>query len=245
MDAQDKSAPTESTLQERAAHILSKPMYPPFRGGGHHWYSTNLTWGEQDKENLRILCEAGASLEKSADALGRSTSSIAWRASDEKWALPVEWRHAIGRKGPRRVWSVPEARYIEIDQFPAVSFPSAGYLAKRPPSQKKVVKLKAPPRIALAYPFVVKRRNEHADLLAVNALVPRSMPGREDVRQEVMLALWEGTVTLEQLRAPGALRAFTSAFRRRNDEDSGYAVSLDMPMRAGCSWHDVLEARPQ
>lgn len=102
----------------------------------------------------------------------------------------------------------------------------------------KIVAAKAP---LLAYPYIAVKRDEHADLLAVNSLVPASMPGREDVCQEIMLALWERRITLDQLKANRAdLRAFVRSFTRDNYEAGGYAISLDVPMRSGQSWHDVL-----
>lgn len=111
--------------------------------------------------------------------------------------------------------------------------------------------LKAKPRkvyvsrakVVLAYPFVPRVREEHADLIAVNALVPRSLPGREDVCQEIMLALLEGQTTLAELKAlRGNVSAFIKRFRSLNLEQSGYAISLDQPRFDGTSWHDVLAA---
>lgn len=96
-------------------------------------------------------------------------------------------------------------------------------------------------RIQLAYPYIIRARDEHADLLAVNSIVPAYMPGREDVCQEVMLALWEKRITLDQLRANSKnLRPFIRQFSAANYENGGYALSLDQPMYDGRSWHDVL-----
>lgn len=54
----------------------------------------------------------------------------------------------------------------------------------------------------LQFPYVAKARPEHADLLAVNDLIPKGMPEwcRADIVQTVMLALFEGTVSMEELR---------------------------------------------
>lgn len=59
------------------------------------------------------------------------------------------------------------------------------------------------PRVALSYPFVTKRRDENADLLRVNELVPKSLPEwiRADVCQNVLLAIYEGTTSLEEIEA--------------------------------------------
>lgn len=75
---------------------------------------------------------------------------------------------------------------------------------------------------------------------AVNAIVPR-LPGREDICQEIMLAIWDGKFTLEHLQAnSGDVRSFVRTHYRNNFETGGYAISLDVPMKSGQSWHDVL-----
>lgn len=103
----------------------------------------------------------------------------------------------------------------------------------------KVIKIREP-KIVLSYPYIIKPRDEHAELLTVNKLVP-PMPGREDICQEIMLALWERKITMDQLRANLAdVRSFVRSFKRANYEVGGYAVSLDQPMESGQSWHDVL-----
>lgn len=98
------------------------------------------------------------------------------------------------------------------------------------------------PRVVMSYPFVGKPRDEHAELLAVNKLVPQ-MPGREDICQEIMLALWEKKISLDDLKANRAdIRGFVRRFTKDNYEVGGYAISLDAPMHTGQSWHDVLAA---
>lgn len=93
------------------------------------------------------------------------------------------------------------------------------------PRRKKIAR---DHRSRLSYPFIIKKRDEHADLLAVNALVPYGIPGREDVCQEIMLAMWEGRITVDQLRsARSNVRAFVRSFQKSNFEASGYARSLD------------------
>jgi len=91
----------------------------------------------------------------------------------------------------------------------------------------------------MAYPFVAKQRDEYAELLLVNSLVPRGMPGRDDVVQTIMLALWEQQTTIERLQAEG-VAPFLRQFRRENYEAGGYALSLDAPRIGGGSWHDAL-----
>lgn len=80
----------------------------------------------------------------------------------------------------------------------------------------------------LSYPYLMVRRPEHADLLMVHRIVPQHLPGREDVCQEIMLAMWEGKVTLDDLiRNRSNLRQFIGAFREKNFERGGFATSLD------------------
>lgn len=90
------------------------------------------------------------------------------------------------------------------------------------------------PVLNLEYPYVVKPTKEHDDLLAVNRMVSRAMPGREDVVQDVMLALWETRTSLTELRAdPRALQAFVRSFRKASFERSGYGVeSMDVTIHS-------------
>lgn len=172
-------------------------------GFGASWAWTGTWWKRPETVALKALCEAKVSLEKSADALGRTPSSIAWRARDSGLVLPPEWRDAI----------------------------------------RTVKKSSGGKRVDLCYPYLIEVRGEHADLLAVNALVPRGLPDhmRADVCQEIMLALWQKEVSLEELQADRALvRKFISGFRKANLEGGGYCLSLDVPMKDGRNWYDVL-----
>jgi hypothetical protein len=109
-------------------------------------------------------------------------------------------------------------------------------------------KLRRPKVAPLQYPYIAKVRGDHADLLAVNSLVPRGMPDyeRADVCQEIMLAIWQKETSLEELhRDKSLLRKFTSGFRKANFEMNGYAISLDKPLRDGRSWYDILPDEPE
>ncbi len=92
----------------------------------------------------------------------------------------------------------------------------------------------AAPRLHLEYPYIIKPDDRHADLIAVNRMVSKAIPGREDVVQDVMLALWESRTSLAELRAdPRALRAFVSSFRKASFERSGYGVeSMDVTIHS-------------
>lgn len=151
---------------------------------------------------LKALVDIDADVEKSADGLGRSPTSIAHRARDTGLKLPRHWRDLISAR-----------------------------------------KLSSPPREQLQYPFITKVRGDHADLLAVNDLVPKGLPDqmRADVCQEIMLALWMKEISLEELRTSKTLvGTFIKGFRKANLEGGGFALSLDVPMQDGRSWYDVL-----
>lgn len=177
--------------------ILARPRYL-----GGNWCSTRTHWARCEDVILKALCDADAPLEKSADGLGRSPSSIAHRARDTGLRLPKEWADLIRPK-----------------------------------------RLRAEARVALQYPYIQKVRGEHAELLAVNSLVPRGLPDhmRADICQEIMLAIWTKEVSLDELRSDRALvNRFVKGFRRANLEGGGWALSLDVPMKDGRSWYDVL-----
>ena len=168
------------------------------------WIWTGTFWSREEDVALLALCNAQAPLERSADGLGRSPTSIAHRASDTGLRLPPEWRSAISKRRPRK---------------------------------------EAAPRIALAYPYITDVRGEHAELLAVNALVPHGLPDhmRADVCQEIMLAIWQGKTSVAELQSDRALVGkFIKSIRVLNYEDRGFALSLDAPMADGRSWYDIL-----
>lgn len=87
-----------SPISKPMIELISVPQLldsPRYRG---LWLDNGRNWARPDSVALKALCEAKASLEKSADALGRSPTSIAWRASDTGLILPPEWREAIRPK---------------------------------------------------------------------------------------------------------------------------------------------------
>lgn len=57
-------------------------------------------------------------------------------------------------------------------------------------------------RIQLSYPYIAKRRDDHADLMAINDIVPKHYPSwvRADVCQNILLAVLEGEVAIDELR---------------------------------------------
>lgn len=95
-------------------------------------------------------------------------------------------------------------------------------------------KPKAGKLLDLDYPYIVKPDDRHADLIAVNRMVSKQLPGREDVCQDIMLALWQSRTSLAELRTdPKAVRAFVSAFRKASFERSGFGVeSMDVTLHS-------------
>ncbi len=83
----------------------------------------------------------------------------------------------------------------------------------------------------LAYPYLGKAKPEHADILAINAIVPKALPEhvRADVCQEIMIAILEGRTTLEKLRSrKGSASYFIRRFYKNNYEDGGRALSFSI-----------------
>lgn len=105
---------------------------------------------------------------------------------------------------------------------------------------------KAAPRIEppRSYPYVAQVSPRSADLLAINALVPRGVAGREDICQSIMLAIIEGKTTVAAMSKRGAVAKFCTAHHRDNFEARGYAISLNESRRDGRQWADVLAAAP-
>jgi hypothetical protein len=84
--------------------------------------------------------------------------------------------------------------------------------------------------VALCYPYIIRARPEHADILEVNNLIPRTFDSdrRADICQELLLAILEGRMTMQQLRARRDDAVFfIKKFWRDNFEQSGHAVSFD------------------
>lgn len=84
-------------------------------------------------------------------------------------------------------------------------------------------------RAPLAYPYIMTQRPEHADILALNDLVPRAYPEhmRADICQEMMMAVLEGTVTIDEIKANRTRSAwFLKKFWMANYEASGRAISF-------------------
>src|SRR5947209_1527011 len=90
-----------------ASNLLAHKMY----GGG--WFNTRTWWTDLDGFKLEILCEADSDIEASADCLGRSDTSIAWRARDCGLTLPSQWARLI----------VPKKRYTPVDRRPRLAYP--------------------------------------------------------------------------------------------------------------------------
>lgn len=109
---------------------------------------------------------------------------------------------AMGRPKKALAW---RARDIGL------SLPTAWGRLVRSPYKPKLRE----PTIVLQYPYIVKSRPRDEDLLRANALVPKSFNPdmRADICQNVMLALFEGTVTLDELeKNKDRMRYFVAKF---------------------------------
>jgi hypothetical protein len=88
-------------------------------------------------------------------------------------------------------------------------------------------------KVILAYPYIQKARPEHADLLRANSLVPKGLPDwiRADVCQSVMVALYEGSVSLDILeKNQKNVRWFIARFYKEQmprEEITGFSTSED------------------
>jgi hypothetical protein len=94
---------------------------------------------------------------------------------------------------------------------------------------KRKPRMVNPKQALLAYPYISTPRPEHADLLAINAIVPKGIPDhmRADICQEIMVAILEGRTTLDALRAQNKSGAyFIKKFWHDNYEQGGHAISF-------------------
>ncbi len=104
---------------------------------------------------------------------------------------------------------------------------------------------KGPRRAVLAYPYIMTRRDEHTDILAINDIVPHAFPDqmRADICQEAMLAVLEGKITIAELRANASKSAwFLRKFYRDNFECAGRAVYLSDEDEKGKSFDEIVSA---
>lgn len=76
---------------KEAERILATPAPRP-------WWNQCFTWTADDDERLKILAAAGADLDRSALALGRSAESLVWHARKLGLAVPKEWSKRIRDK---------------------------------------------------------------------------------------------------------------------------------------------------
>jgi hypothetical protein len=171
-----------------------------------------------------LRCFACKRVADNAMKMRFQTANREWKKQSD-----ARWRHNNPEKSRERVlrWQKTERgiayrkAYVRPSQL--ISARSRGLL--RP--------------ALLRYPFIQTPRPEHGLLLLANSLVSQAIPGREDIVQEICLALVLGTTCEEALRA-GGVKEFIRRFRAGNYEGRGYAVSLDVPLFSGRSLHDVL-----
>ena len=101
------------------------------------------------------------------------------------------------------------------------------------------------PRVLLNYPYVVGPvRDDHALMLAVNAVVPQGLPGdlRSDVCQDMLMAVLEGELLAGDLRAK--VPEYLKRARRRYAMPWG-TVNIDEPLYAdGRPLSEMLSINP-
>jgi hypothetical protein len=105
------------------------------------------------------------------------------------------------------------------------------------PVKKQRAKAKRPPA---ASRLVGKAKNNPTIIKAVEAIVPRGLPDRDDIVQTLLLALHDGSLAPEQLTDRKRVRAIITAVRKSNREQSGFAASFDAPGEDGRTLHDKI-----
>ncbi|MDE2020426.1 MAG: transposase [Patescibacteria group bacterium] len=193
----------------------------------------------------------GFNLEKPRYANGLLLSTRTWWSDDERAALQAfadqkaqleKVSVALGRTATSVAW-------YARDNVSGVPRAWADLIRRRRGTA---------PRVALCYPFISKPRDEHADLLRVNNLVPKSLPEwmRADVCQNVMLALYDGTTSLEEIEANRRLvRWFIAKFYKEQmpyqeisiagvtDDDNRSYDEIAANAKNEWQWHEMNEAR--
>ena len=84
------------TLRSVADLLSAGPRYQ--FDGDAKWWSTRMNWTPQEHQDLSVLCENATQVERAADVLGRSPTSLAWHARDMGLTLPREWSRLIAPK---------------------------------------------------------------------------------------------------------------------------------------------------
>jgi hypothetical protein len=114
-----------------------------------------------------------------------------------------------------------------------------------PPEWRRLVStyISTPPRLILAFPYIAKARPEHSDLLRVNNMVPRGFSEwvRADIAQNIMLALYEGTVTIEDVeKNKDKMRWFIKKFYQ--EQSPHQEVSMTPLEDDGRSYDEIASA---
>ena len=187
-------------------HLIAEDILARQAFWGGLYLNQGCNWKPLDEAKLRVLCDAGADVEKSAAALGRQPKTLAYRANDLGIVLPDAWKLLL---------------------------PKPKYIAK--PREKSII---------INYPFVIKARDEHGDLLAVNAIVSKKYPNemRGDICQEILLDVYEGKMDWASLRGPRGqeiVRQYATRWRKDNMERGGYGIMSLNPLEDDRSYDEV------
>lgn len=174
-----------------------KPRYknvatPPWRDAKAVGESDFATADDWAREVAARLISGGPR----APLVSHCWTGIHW-TDKEQWSLdalctagvaPSKSADILGRSEKSIVWRARDT---------GIALPKAWRALVAPPPKPRLV------RVNLAYPYVMTRRDQNADILAVNDLVPKALPewARADICQNIMLAVLEGETTIDELRA--------------------------------------------
>lgn len=197
-------------------------QYPRYFGG--LWLDTRRNWSAQDLTLLTAASDMRLTPAMAANTLGRDPSALAWKARELKLRIPSDWA--------RLLYNISKCVYCGRAGARTKSPDGMSHRKCFEKAHTQHTRRVAP--IAIEYPYIVKPDDRYNDLIAVNRIVSRQIPGREDVCQDIMLALWESRLSLDELKNdPKAVRQFVKSFRKASFERSGYAESMDATIHCG------------
>jgi len=245
---------TEGAIRTRKNHLMH-----PERFGQNPSPSRGKPWSQEELRTLREHYPyMGCTPELCAMLPGRSERQIISMASRLRLRCDMSARRSWPTEGladiMNQIKNMASERGIKIHELDAAA--GTGTYFQRWGARKMVAKIEMiipAVRVLLSWVAPVtgdKRRRAGQNFLSVqrdarrqhalmvDKLVPPNLPNREDVCQELKLALLDGTLTPPQLKR--RISHFVSQVRKKNEEMSGYAISLDAPMRGGGNWHERL-----
>jgi hypothetical protein len=179
------------------------------RFGGAQW-ATHTFWTPGELSALRILVGANALLERTADILGRTPSSITWRCRDDHIRFPSAWKKA---RGPR-----PKTPRIKLALISApVATLVYPYVTKARAETADLLLIND--LVSRAYP-------DHMRADICQDIFLAMLEGKTTI-EALQANKWR-------------IREYVSRFRSMNMEMGGFALSLDEPLAGGGSRYDLI-----